>query len=399
MKNFVKLFKNRNFSFLWFGQFVSSLGDRFTQMALLTIVMILYADTGEKMAWITFYSLLPFLFFGQVFGILGDKLSRKRIMIIADILRAVLVMMIPFLNRYAHSLGYIYLIIFCVGTLSALFSPAKMAIIPNLVEKEKVVSANSLVASSGMIATLIGTLLAGYLIKFFGPYPMFFMNAFTFFISAIMIANIVIQPREQKEEISSVSINSIIKGIKDGFSFINRHQLILRIVQLNAVFSLISAFFYINVLNYATTQLNLFSQGYGILLSFLGLGLCLGAVLLGRRIGKLNYNSLLFMGFGTISLASVLMMFKPDFKFSILILILAGAGASLVMITLDSLLQRATPDSLRANVFGARGIVTNFVFGNIGNEDSKVTQTSIIKLEQSFILFLHSISLYLIPSI
>jgi MFS family permease len=362
MNNFLKLFRNKNFSFLWTGQFVSGLGDRFTQMALLTIAMILYADTGEKMAWITFYSLLPFLIFGQVFSVIGDRLSRKKIMIIADILRAILVISIPFINRFSHPMGYIYFIIFSVGTLSALFSPAKMALIPNLVEKEKVVNANSLMASSGMIATILGTLIAGYLIKFFGPYPMFFMNAFTFFISAVMIANIPAQSLRQRGAIPSVSVSSTLKGIKDGFSFINRHQLILRIVQLNAVFSLISAFFYITILNYSITQLKLFSQGYGILLASIGLGLCLGAVLLGRRIGKLNYNSLLFMGFGTISLASVLMMFRPDFKFSVLILILAGACASLVMITLDSLLQRATPDSLRAKVFGARSIATNFVF-------------------------------------
>ena len=361
MSNYKSLFKNKSFSLLWWGQFISALGDRFTQMALLTIAMILYADTGEKMAWITFYSLLPFLFFGQAFGVIGDKLSRKKIMIFADILRAVLVASIPFISRHANSLGYIYLIVFSVGVLSALFSPAKMAIIPNMVEKEKVISANSLVASSGMFSTLVGTLIAGYLIKFFGPYPMFFVNAFTFIISAVMIANIII-PVKEKQEKTSISLLDIFKGIKAGLSFINRHQLILRIVQLNAVFSLFSAFFYINILNYSRVKLHVFSQGYGVLLAFLGLGLCFGAIFLGKRIGKLNYNNILFVGFGIISLASALMMFKPAFGLCVLILIFAGIGASLIMITLDSLLQRATPDSLRANVFGARGIVTNFVF-------------------------------------
>jgi len=361
MSNFKSLFKNKSFSFLWWGQFVSGLGDRFTQMALLTIAMILYADTGEKMAWITFYSLLPFLLFGQIFGVIGDKLSRRKIMIFADLLRALLVAVIPFMSQYANSLGYIYLIIFCVGTLSALFSPAKLAIVPNMVEKEKVVGANSLIASSGMFSTLVGTLIAGYLIKLFGPYPMFFVNAFTFIISAIMIANIIL-PLKEIEQKASLTFSDIFKGVRTGLSFINRHQLIMRIVQLNSVFALFSAFFYINILNYSRVRLQVFSQGYGVLLAFLGLGLCLGAIFLGRRIGKLNYNNILFMGFGIISFSSAMMMFKPDFNWCIPILIFAGAGASLVMITLDSLLQRATPDSLRANVFGARGIVTNFVF-------------------------------------
>jgi len=272
-----------------------------------------------------------------------------------------LVASIPFISSHANSLGYIYFIVFSVGVLSALFSPAKMAIIPNMIEKEKVVSANSLVASSGMFSTLIGTLIAGYLIKFFGPYPMFFVNAFTFIVSAIMIANIIIPVKDNQEKIPAPPLN-IIKGVKAGLSFIIRHQLILRIVQLNAAFSLFSAFFYINILNYSRIELKVFSQGYGILLAFLGLGLCFGAIFLGRRIGKLNYNNILFVGFGIISLCNAFMMFRPDFKLCIPVLIFAGVGASLIMITLDSLLQRATPDSLRANVFGARGIVTNFVF-------------------------------------
>ncbi|MDD4954901.1 MAG: MFS transporter [Candidatus Omnitrophica bacterium] len=362
MSNYKELFKNRSFSHLWWGQFISGLGDRFTQMGLLTIAMLLSADSGEKMAWITFYSLLPFLFFGQIFGVIGDKLSRKKIMIFADILRAFLVALIPFINSHTNSLGYIYLIVFCVGTLSALFSPAKLAIIPNMIEKEKVVSANSLVASSGMFSTLVGTLIAGYLIKLFGPHPMFYINAFTFFVSAIMIGNIIIPLKEELAQEAPLSLKNIFQGMRAGLSFINRHQLILRIVQLNAVFSLFSAFFYINILNYSKVQLQVFSQGYGLLLAFLGLGLSFGAIFLGRRIGKLNYNNILFMGFGVISLANALMMFKPDFKLCIPILIFVGIGASLIMITLDSLLQRATPDSLRANVFGARGIVTNFVF-------------------------------------
>jgi len=363
MNNYGQLFKNKSFSYLWWGQFISGLGDRFTQMGLLTIAMLLSSDSGEKMAWITFYSLLPFLFFGQIFGVIGDRLSRKKIMIFADILRALLVASIPFISSHTNSLGYIYLIVFSVGMLSALFSPAKLAIIPNMIEKEKIISANSIVASSGMFSTLVGTLIAGYLIKLFGPYPMFFINAFTFIISAIMISNIIIPSNEIQAQVAvSLSIKDIFKGIRAGLSFINRHQLILRIVQLNAVFSLFSAFFYITILNYSKVQLNVFSQGYGVLLAFLGLGLSFGAIFLGRRIGKLNYNNILFIGFGIISFSSALMMFRPDFKLCIPILVFAGVGASLIMITLDSLLQRATPDSLRANVFGARGIVTNFVF-------------------------------------
>lgn len=360
MHNYKILFKNRNFFSLWVGQFISALGDRFTQMSLLTIVMILSQDTGEKMAWITFYSLLPFLLFGQIFGVLSDRLNRKRIMITADILRAILVALIPFVNKYADSLFYIYVIVFCIGTLSALFSPAKMATIPNLVNKEMLVSANSLITSTGMIATLVGTLIAGFLIKITGPYPSFFADAATFFISALMIAKISIKTIPQENQ--RILGNTVFKDIKNGLSFVNRHQLILRIVQLNAVFAFLSSFFYISILNYSTVVLKLSPEGYGILLACLGIGLCAGALVLGRRIGKLNYNRILLIGFSLVSLTTLVFIWRPNFLFSVFLLVLGGAGASLIMVTLDSLLQRATPDYLRANVFGARGIITNAIF-------------------------------------
>lgn len=338
---------------------VSALGDRFTQMSLLTIALVLSQDSGEKMAWITFFSLLPFLLFGQIFGVLSDRFSRKKIMISADILRAGLVVLIPFVIKYTQSFTYIYLLVFCIGILSALFSPAKMAIVPNIVDKEVLLPANSLIISTGMISTLAGTLIGGFLIKLAGTTASFFVNCFTFVFSAFMILQIVSGRPSAKQ---SVSFKGIFKSIKEGLSFINRHQLIFRIVQLNAVFSLISGFFYITILNYSTSILKLSSVGYGILLSCLGLGLCSGALLLGKKIGRLNYNRILLLGFSLVSLMNILFIFKPNFVFSLAILIVGGIGASLVMITLDSLLQRTTPDSLRANVFGARGIVTNALF-------------------------------------
>lgn len=116
-----------------------------------------------------------------------------------------------------------------------------MAIIPNLVKKGMLVSANSLIASTGMITTLVGTLIAGFLIKFIGPYPSFFVDTLTFLISALMIAKISIELTSKKKQ--KILGYNLFKDIKNGLSFINRHQLILRIVQLNAFFSFVSSFF------------------------------------------------------------------------------------------------------------------------------------------------------------
>ena len=91
---FGKVLRNPEFLKLWVGQLVSYVGDRFSQMALLGLI-IGSANTGHEMSQITFFSMLPAFLFGHIAGACVDRFSRRRVMIIADILRALLVFAIP----------------------------------------------------------------------------------------------------------------------------------------------------------------------------------------------------------------------------------------------------------------------------------------------------------------
>ena len=74
---FKVLASNRSFRNLWVGQLISALGDRLTQMGILTFIMVASGDKGNEMALITFFTLLPFLLFGPLFGALVDRYSRN----------------------------------------------------------------------------------------------------------------------------------------------------------------------------------------------------------------------------------------------------------------------------------------------------------------------------------
>ncbi len=107
---------NKNFRFLWIGQLISALGDRLTQMGILTFVMVASSDDGSKMALITFFSLLPFLLFSPFFGALVDRYSRKKLMLLADISRAVLVVGIPIVWINTHSVALVILLVFLLNS-------------------------------------------------------------------------------------------------------------------------------------------------------------------------------------------------------------------------------------------------------------------------------------------
>lgn len=359
----LKLLKaNKNFRYLWIGQLISALGDRLTQMGILTFVMLKTADKGDKMAIITFFSLLPFLLFGPLFGALTDKGSRKGIMLSADFLRAFLVALIPFIWISTHSVIFIVAWIFLLGSLTALFAPAKMSIITNIVEKGSLLEANSLVATTGMVATLIGTSIAGALINLTGVAPSFYINSFTYIVSALFILKIAYKRPEGSPRISERPYHTLLSDIKTGLSYIKRHKLLMSLMALSGAFSFITSFSYILTLNYGSVVLKQGPLGMGFLLSGAGFGMIVGSLILIKRKDRVNYKRALYLSYLLIGLFTLSFISQPSFYLSLAVLFFAGIGAAILEIALDTIFQRVTPDELRGKIFAARGVLGNSVF-------------------------------------
>lgn len=356
------LVRNRSFRSLWIGQLVSALGDRLTQMGILTFLMVISGDKGDKTALITFFTLLPFLLFAPLFGVLADRYSRKNLMIFADLIRAVLVLFIPAIWIYTHSLIFTVLWFFLLGSLTALFTPAKMSIIANITDKEALLEANSLIVTTGMVATLIGTIIAGAVIKVAGIRPAFYINSLTYLISAFFILKIFYEKPAYPQEASADAYIKLIRDIKSGVNYIFRHKLILSLILLSGVFSFISSFSYILLLNYGVTVLKQGSLGIGALLSCAGLGMVAGSLMLLKRKNRINYKRALYLSYLIIGVFSFSFLFRPAFYATLIVLFCAGIGVAILTITLDTIFQRVIPDELRGKIFASRGILANGVF-------------------------------------
>src|SRR5512137_50970 len=90
------VFKKRNFSLLWTGQLVSTMGSALTSLAASIYV---YRLTGSAMSvgLMLMATAAPSLLVGLFAGVFVDRYDRKRIMVAADLLRALLVLLIPLL--------------------------------------------------------------------------------------------------------------------------------------------------------------------------------------------------------------------------------------------------------------------------------------------------------------
>lgn len=359
---FQLLGKNKNFCFLWLGQLVSALGDRLTQMGILAFVLVSSQDKGDKVAMITFFAMLPFLLFGPFFGALVDRYSRKKLMVFADFVRAALVICIPFIWLNTHSLTFIIVWFFILGCFTALFTPAKMSIIANITEKDNLLEANSLIVSTGMMATLIGTLLSGVVIKFTGAQAAFYWNGFTYILSAIFILKIGYKKTEQPVGEFKKVYASLISDIKEGARYVKRHVVVWDLIFISSVFSFMSSFGYILILNYATNVLKQDTLGIGFLLSAVGVGMVVGAGIIMLRKDKVIYMRALTLGFIITGVFLGLFYFRPGFWGTIAVLFCTGVGASVATITMDTIFSRIIPDDLKGKVFAARGILTDTVF-------------------------------------
>lgn len=189
---FLTILKNRNFRSLWLGQIISQIGDYFAFLAMLVVVSGFSNDeqgTTLAVSGMMLAFTLPRLLFGLLAGVFVDRWDRRRTMLVSDVLRAALTLaMIPaFMEK---NLLAVYALAFIMASVSTLFDPAKNALIPSLVPKEQLLSANSLSQTSMMLAVLVGPAIAGATLKLVGPgneWVAFVVDSLSFVVSAFSI--------------------------------------------------------------------------------------------------------------------------------------------------------------------------------------------------------------------
>ncbi|HEY8745388.1 MAG TPA: MFS transporter, partial [Chloroflexota bacterium] len=180
---------------LWGGQMISSFGSAITGLALpLTAVVVLRA-TPLQMGLLGTVGFLPQLLFSLPAGVWVDRLPRRPILIGSDLGRAVLLGSIPVLALLGLlRMEELYVVAFLTGVCAMCFDVAALALVPALVERERLVDANSSSALSDSVAMTAGPALAGGIIQLLTAPVAIAIDALSFLLSAAF--TIVIRVRE-----------------------------------------------------------------------------------------------------------------------------------------------------------------------------------------------------------
>lgn len=348
-----RLIQTRDFGLLWWGQVTSQIGEGLNKVALLWFV---YELTGSAMmiAMVGLLQTIPPLCFGPIIGVYLDRLRKKPVMVWVDLIRTGLTVLIPALYGLGHlSLEGLFVLIFLQSMVSTIFGPALVSAVPLLVRRSELVSANALIQGTNNIGSLLGPAVSGILIALIGAQHVLYVNAATFFISALCLMPIRSDETIPEHATGSAQPVALLRDLSVGFRFVfgNRSTVLLLVV-ITALFNLGASAFVFVLPVYAKELLNVGPVQLGWLWSALGAGMLAASSWLafGQKNDVRSRMQILVSGTTVGGLATCTLSVLESPLIAAGFVILVGAGAAVLNPVVWALLQEITPSHLMGRV-------------------------------------------------
>ncbi len=287
----LSVMKNRNYILVVLGRFVSQFGT-YLQSFALSLYVLEKTGSAALFSTVIVISIIPRLILMPFAGVIADRFSRKKMVVGMDIISGIFVMGISalFVMKQDLSLAMIYLIVIVLNSISVFFMPAISSIMPDIVEKEKLADANSLMEFSGAIIMLIVPIVAGFIYSAFGLLPILIVNGISFLASAFSESFI----RIKKESIiSKEDKEKFFSSFKKGLEYIKKMPEFIILIgsAFTANFAL-GPIFSIALPIVVLKDFGLSNSVYGIVTSLMTVGMFLGPVFAAKIINKTHYSKI-----------------------------------------------------------------------------------------------------------
>ena len=361
----LRVLRQRNYALLWFGGFVSQLGDF---VLFVGLPYEIYRLTGNTLATagMVLAFLVPNILLGSVAGVFVDRWDRRRLMVTVNLLQAL--SLLPLLLVPQLGLWVIYAVLVLESSISQLFGPAQVALMPTLLEggQEELLTANATSGVGRHLSRLIGPAIGGVVVAAGGLSAVTVVDSISFVASAGMLALIRSRPaaRHVTDSLEHEAISAwrrLVTEWRDGLRVV-LHQPVLRALlvffAITAVGEgLTSALFVVWVVGPLQSD----STGWGLVLSTQAIGGLAGALVIARLGARIRPLPLLIGAawmFGAIDL--VLFTYPaiyPHIGPALVMLVIVGVPGAAMGAAATTLQQSESEDSHRGRVVGAIGAV------------------------------------------
>jgi 1-acyl-sn-glycerol-3-phosphate acyltransferase len=414
LRNYPPLTQNRNFLLLWAGYVVSALGDRIHFVVMLALLVKLKSDAaGVKLAGgtaetaqLNVMMLLPYVLLGPVTGVLADRLPRRFLMITSDLARLVVVLIArtvflalpvalqatigwPFNMTYAVLLLLVSEL--AVGVFTAFFSPARTALMPNLVHPDQLLRANSMTNGAGTIASLLGFIVGAALVDWWLTGAMY-VDAAMFLASAILLFSMnppkrVGSARSAAPREKAGLLTDFLRGVR----YLIQHKRALQVIGLMFLFWCAGAIILSGLTGVVTHKFGKSEAWYAYFMGLVGTGMLVGAVVTSfarRGVAKEVGIAWSMVMVGVFLLA---FSFPRGWGPALGLLMAAAFFAAILMISLDTLLQRIVPDFVRGRVMAARDVMSNIALVGL-----QIPLALVPNIDNSIILLLRIVAVLIV---
>ena len=209
----------RNFGLIWLSQLVSQVGDGISNLALLWFV---YSITGSpvKTTIIGLLHTIPPIVVGPFIGVYVDRLPKKLFLIGSNVLRAVLIGIIPCaIQAETFTVNFLYALVLLDAVAMAMLSPALTASVPLIVPRAQFTAANALIQSTTSLGIIFGPAMSGIGIAFFGSQEVLCLNAVTYFVAAVCLGLVRLGTLQSSAEPKRTS-GSALQDFREGLVFV-----------------------------------------------------------------------------------------------------------------------------------------------------------------------------------
>lgn len=365
----IKALKVKPFSYLMLSEFFSQFSMNLFNFALL-IVVFSVSNSNTAVAGVVMAFTIPNILFGILAGVLVDRWDKKKVLYVSNIIRAALILPLFF---FFHSLALVYFFTFMVSLVSQFFIPAETPIIPVLVKKELLLSANAVFGMGIYASIFLAYLLSGPLIILFGKSNIFIFLSLLLLLAAVFAG--LIKVKEKNIETSTIEVLSFRKELTLLINLIRKTKNLFHSLFSITLSQIIILVFAAIGPGYARQILNIKIESFPILFVTPSIiGVSLGALLIGNSFHRVSRDKLTKFGLLLMGICILLLPYGSKFEsrqivhtinfylphilrinvlhIMVFLAFVLGFAISFVFIPANTMLQEETGDEVRGKIYG-----------------------------------------------
>ncbi|TEU04967.1 MAG: MFS transporter [Dehalococcoidia bacterium] len=337
--------KNRHYRWFWLGMLASFIG---IHLQLVARNWLVYEMTGSALALGIVIAAwgLPILLLSLYGGAVADRVKKRDLLIVTQVANGIITLIIAILiATEGILLWHLIAAAALTGIIFAFHVPARLAIIPELVQKREILNAIALNSTGMNLSRFVGFAIGGALLGVIGVAGVYYVVVFCFFVSAALLFMLPVVEKVRQRAVTSIKVDMM-----EGLRYIY-HSPLLRSLLAMAFVSIAFGLPYMNLMPvFAVDIFDVGEFGLGFLLGMAGLGSLIGSLIL-ASLGDFRRKGLLCIGLAFGFGATVALFgFSDSYPLSLVLLIAVGLLGAGYLAVNNTLIQSKVPHEMLGRV-------------------------------------------------